>query len=300
MPTIALANGFSVRTYQVPPADFDLDKASDRERAIYGIPRCPVAFSDLAKRWEAKAQEFRIVEPAFEPREVKRKRLPGFRPGRSPKTSTIWSGGIVFPSSVDRIKFVEATWTMPHDPLLTGAKNGMSTWIGIDGDDGSGDVLQAGCDAGVTTPGDDPQRQFNPWWEWYPAGSFWITTVAVSPGDELTCLICVQPGSTSLASIFLGNVTTKVGCFFSAAAPPGVSLLGNCAEWIVEALEPCDNIPELARYTTVRFTECRAGTVGGYLLSPDGGNAINMVDASNAVISRGQILGKTEVHVSYV
>ena len=78
---------------------------------------------------------------------------------------------------------------------------------------------------------------FNPWWEWYPAGSFWITTVAVSPGDELTCLICVQPGSTSLASIFLGNVTTRVGCFFSAAAPPGVSLLGNCAEWIVEALK---------------------------------------------------------------
>ena len=107
MPTTALANGFSVRTYPVPPPSFDLDKATDRERAICGIPRPPVAFSDLAKRWEAKVGQFRIVEPIFEPRTLRRKRLPGFRPGYGPETSTIWSGGIVFPSSADRIKWVE-------------------------------------------------------------------------------------------------------------------------------------------------------------------------------------------------
>lgn len=304
MPKTALANGFSVRTYQVPPASFDLDKASDRERAIYGIPRCSVAFRDLAKRWEAKARQFRIVEPVFRPREIRRKRLPGFRPGYSPETSTTWSGGIVFPSSVDRVKWVEGTWTMPNDSPPAGAKHGIwytaSTWIGIDGDDGSGDVLQAGCDADVMTSGGALRHQFNPWWEWYPAGSFWITTMLVSPGEELTCLICVHPGSTTAASIFLGNVTTSVGCFFSVAAPPGIALLGNCAEWIVEALETYDNMPKLAKYTKVKFAECRAGTVGGYTVSPGSGSAIDMVDSSNVVISKGQILGKTEVQVSYV
>jgi len=304
MPSTVLANGFSVRTYQLPPADFDLDSASDRERAIYGIPRCSVAFSDLAKRWEAKARQFRIVEPVFRPRELRRKRLPGFRPGRSPETSTIWSGGIVFPSSIDRVKWIEGSWTAPNDSPPGGAKKGIwytaSSWIGIDGDDGSGDLLQAGCDADVKISGAVHQHQFNPWWEWYPAGSFWITSIPVSSGDELTCLICVHPGSTTAASIFFGNVTTGIGCFFSATAPPGIALLGNCAEWIVEALNTCDNTPELAKYTAVKFTECRAGTVRGYTVSPGSGSAIDMVDSSNVVISKGQILSKTEVQVSYV
>lgn len=305
MPTTPLANGFSVRTYPAPPPSFDFDKASDRERAICGIPRPSVAFSDLAKRWEAKAREFRIVEPIFEPRTLRRKRLPGFRPGYGPETSTIWSGGIVFPSNADRIKWVEGTWTMPIDSPSIGSRNGTShtasTWIGIDGDDGSGDVLQAGCDADVMMLLDGATRpQFHPWWEWYPAGSFWITTIIASPGDELTCLICVHPGSTTAASIFLGNVTTKVGCFFAATAPPGIRLLGNCAEWIVEALETHDNLPELAKNKTVKFTECRAGTVGGYTVSPGNGHAIHMVDSSNVVISKGEILSKTEVQVSYV
>jgi hypothetical protein len=91
-----------------------------------------------------------------------------------------------------------------------------------------------------------------------------------------------------------------VGCFFSATAPPGIRLLGNCAEWIVEALETYDNLPELAKNTTVKFTECRAGTVGGHTVSPGNGHAIDMVDSSNVVISKGQILSKTEVQVSYV
>jgi hypothetical protein len=35
-------------------------------------------------------------------------------------------------------------------------------------------------------------------------------------------------------------------------------------------------------------------------VSPGNGHAIDMVDSSNVVISKGQILSKTEVQVSYV
>jgi hypothetical protein len=193
---------------------------------------------------------------------------------------------------------------MPNASPPSGAQDGIwysaSTWIGIDGDDGSGDVLQVGCDADVIISGGVTQHQFYPWWEWYPAGSFWISTIPVSPGDELTCLMCVHALSTTTASIFLGNATTGVGCFFSAEAPNGTALSGNCAEWIVEALEIDTNVPELANYTIVEFTECNAGTIGGITVQPGGGNTINMVDSTNSVISRGKILSATEVQVSYV
>ena len=143
------------------------------------------------------------------------------------------------------------------------------------------------------------QRQFNPWWEWWPAGSYWISSIPVSAGDELTCLVCAHASDNS-GFVFLSNVTKAVGSFFSATAPTGVVLQGNCAEWIVEALEIDTNTPELAEYTPVEFKECNAGTFGGATVQPGTGNTINMIDASNNVISEGAILGPTEVQVMYV
>ena len=313
MPAKMLAHGVKVRTFPLPPPDFDPAKASNRERARYGIPRCPVEFPELAERLERRFRRrpFHIVKPIFRPMDYKRHHLIRKRQLRAlrakqhgPETTTIWSGGIVFPPPGDTMKWVEGTWIMPNSSPPAGAQDGVwysaSTWIGIDGDDGSGDVLQAGCDADVMTSGGVVQHQFNPWWEWYPAGSFWISTIPVSPGDELTCLICVQSGSTTQASIFLGNVTTSVGSFFAATAPGGTNLRGNCAEWIVEALEIDTSTPELAQYTTVEFTECNAGTVGGVSIQSGSGNTINMVDGGGSVISEGQLVGSTQVQVSYV
>jgi hypothetical protein len=88
---------------------------------------------------------------------------------------------------------------------------------------------------------------------------------------------------------------------FYATAPKKVSLIGNCAEWIVEALETGPKgMPELAHYTTVDFTNCEATTVAGKTVLPDRGNTINMVNSSNNVISKGKIVGSNEVMVTYV
>jgi hypothetical protein len=181
-----------------------------------------------------------------------------------------------------------------------------SFWIGLDGDDGSSDVLHAGCEVdtmNVSAAGGGAyvNTQFKPFWEWRPAGSFYITNMPVTNSDELTSLICLHQGSTNQATIFLGNLTTKIGLWFQATAPTGVSLSGNCAEWIVEALAIDTPAPELAIYGQgITFTECNAGTVSGRSVDLSTGGIINMVDASNKPISQADILSPTEVTVSYV
>jgi hypothetical protein len=204
------------------------------------------------------------------------------------------------------MKFVEGTWTMPGEVFALAADGvwySASTWIGMDGDDGSTDVLQAGCDVDVmtTTDGENLTPQYKPWWEWRPAGSFWITNMYVAAWDELTCLICMHQGSTNQATIFLGNLTRKEGLWFQATAPAGVSLLGNCAEWIVEALAINTQTPELAKYGIVNFSDCNAGTVAGRSVNLSTGNTINMVDEpTNKVISQATIFNPTAVTVAYV
>ena len=153
MGVLQLGKGFSVRTFRSPLEGFDPDQASDRERIVHGIPRCPVAFGALEQRMRTKLKNFSLIEPKFEPRDQSKK-LPNFRPAVAPQTTNNWCGGITFPPSGDPLKFVEGTWTMPAEvfpgSLTAGTINDVwytaSFWIGLDGDDGSSDVLHAGCE----------------------------------------------------------------------------------------------------------------------------------------------------------
>ena len=239
MGVLQLGKGFSVRTFEPPPEGFNPDKASDRERIVHGIPRCPVAFGALEQRMRTKLKNFRLIEPQFEPRDQS-KRLPNFRPAVAPQTTNNWCGGITFPPSGDALKFVEGTWTMPAEvfpgSLTAGTINDVwysaSFWIGLDGDDGSSDVLHAGCEVdtmNVSASGGGAyvNTQFKPFWEWRPAGSFYVTNMPVTNSDELTSLICLHQGSTNQATIFLGNLTTKVGLWFQATAPARRLALGK-------------------------------------------------------------------------
>jgi hypothetical protein len=305
MPVMNLPNGGTIRTFPMPPSGFDPLKADDRSLARYGFPRRPLD-SRMVARWEAVlSRPIRLVEPRFRAMPYKRRRLPDLMlcGAHSVETTGIWSGAVVHAPQGDSFKWVEGTWTVPNAYPPVGAQDGVwysaSTWVGIDGIDGSGDVLQAGCDSNVMTSGGSLQRQLNPWWEWWPGGSYWITTLAVSQGDTLNCLICVAEGSTTQAEIFLYNVTNNIAASFLATAPSGTSLIGNTAEWIVERLEIDTNVPELARYGDVYFDEANAGTVAGATLQPGSGNTINMVDENNQVISQGVIETSTLVQVKY-
>jgi hypothetical protein len=299
-----LPGGVTVRTFTPPPDGFDPVSADDRSLVAYGYPSRPED-SKMLERWErVLSRPIRLIRPTFRSMDYKRRRLPkaAGTARHATEFTDIWSGAVVHAPAGDTFKWIEGVWTVPNAFPPVGAADGVwysaSTWVGIDGIDGSGDVLQAGCDSDVMTSGGVTQRQLNPWWEWYPAGSFWITNLPVAQGDTLNCLICVTAGSATSAIIFLYNVTSGVGASFNATAPPGTSLVGNSAEWVVERLEIDTNTPELARYGDVYFDEARAATVSGALIDAGSGNVIDMVDSGNT-ISAGLIETPTLVQVRY-
>ena len=305
MKTISLPNGGTIRTFPQPPDDFNPVKADERLLAAYGFPRRPND-PKLAARWEAiLSRPIKFIEPTFREMTHKRRRLPQSlsRGAHGTETTDIWSGAVVHAPSGDPFQWVMGVWTVPNAYPPIGAQDGVwysaSTWIGIDGIDGSGDVLQAGCDSDVMTLIGILSHQLNPWWEWFPAGSYWITNFAVSQGDTLNCVICVSAGSTTEAVINLYNVTTNIAARFVATAPSGTSLAGNSAEWVVERLEIDTNTPELARYGDVYFDDATAGTVSGAFLEAGSGNTINMVD-NGQVISEGNIETAALVQVRYI
>ena len=49
----------------------------------------------------------------------------------------------------------------------------------------------------------------------------------------------------------------------------------------------------------MHFTQCDAGTVGGVSIQAGSGHTIDMVDASQNVISTGTLFGDTDVVVTY-
>src|ERR1700759_1214716 len=99
MSTKSFANGITITTYPAPPAAFDFEKASDDERAVYGLPRLPDASAELQKRWLDTFKKVRFIEPEFEEREVRPRKLPGTKTKQPEHAaqSNIWSGVVGFP-----------------------------------------------------------------------------------------------------------------------------------------------------------------------------------------------------------
>ena len=304
MSAIELPGGVTIRTFSQPPDGFDPVRADDRALLAYGYPGRPENPAML-ERWErVLSTPIQLIQPTFRSMPYKRRRLPEAtaRVEHGTESTDIWSGAVVHAPAGDSFKWIEGEWTVPNAFPPSGAVDGVwysaSTWIGIDGIDGSGDVLQAGCDSDVMTSGGTVQRQLNPWWEWFPAGSFWISNLPVAQGDTMDGLICVDTGSTTSATIYLLNITSRVGASFRATAPTGTTLAGNSAEWVVERLEIDTNAPELARYGDVYFAAAYAGTAAGAQMDASAGNVINMVD-SGYTISTGQIEAPALVQVRY-
>jgi hypothetical protein len=302
---IELPKGGSIRTFAQPPAGFNPLSAEERELAVYGFPHRPTQDPALLEHWRATlSRRIRVIRPRFRARDRRRLELPKrIRLGEHATQTNIWSGVIVHAAAGDAFSWIEGTFTVPNTyPPGTGSNGSWftaSTWLGIDGLDGSMDVLQAGCDSNVLDQSPPLKRELNLWWEWFPGDSFWVDNLPVVQGDTVTAVICVDAGSTTSATIFLHNVTSGLGASFAVTAPHEISLVGNCAEWIVEQIPVHGDPPELARYGDTYFDQTIAGTVQHQLVDAGSGDIVQMLGPGNAVISTGVIENSRLVQVKY-
>jgi hypothetical protein len=121
----------------------------------------------------------------------------------------------------------------------------------------------------------------------------------------ITALLCVGPGAGAIeAFAFLTNRTTGDSTSLSFDAPSGTTLMGNSAEWIVEAPTVGGQQSSLADYGEVFFSVCETmlGTLGtgGTTVNGGTGDNINMNDSSGSVVSRGNLITPTIIQCEYV
>jgi Peptidase A4 family len=270
-----------VRLFKSPPKGFNPLTAKDRELTVHGFPSRPDAkkYPALHARWEqVLSRPQRRLQPQFG---IRTDRLHGPRvKGKkvANDTSTNWSGSIGFAPGGDTVNWIEGQWTVPAVIAPGNGDYFSSAWIGIDGD-GSNDVLQAGTEHEVV----GGAHYTYLWWEWYPGPEIQVTNIPALSGHVMYCLICVL--STTEAIIYLNNITTGDYTSFAVSAPAGTTLMGNCAEWIVEAPRVDGSQSALARYGEVYFDECIAETGKSGLLFGGQGHQMFMIDGGGKTIS---------------
>jgi len=126
----------------------------------------------------------------------------------------------------------------------------------------------------------------------------------VEVGDLISCTVCAPFGPTHGTAMFnnlTSGVTANVGIDPPVGRPSAHPwgrwrLAGNVAEWIVE--DPGIPLCPFADYGSTFFSDCIAGSKN---IELDLGSAreLDMVDASNNVISTGTIESKRTLLCRY-
>lgn len=306
-PVLTLSNGIEVRTF-APPADFDPLTADDDTLLRNGFPARPPEGPHLDRFIQVLTRlkgRLHYIQPTLQ---VNADRFHGplrraAETQAGTETSHNWSGGVVYAPRGQSFSWVQGDWTVPSVGAPTaGPTYYCSSWIGLDGDRGSGDVCQAGVECDVSRTGTTPAPSTYPWFEWYPASEVAITNFPVNYGDSLTALVCAGPGAgATYAHLYFTNHTNGAYTSFSFQAPGQTKLVGNDAEWIVEAPLDGEVQTEMADYGQVAFSMCQAylGSTGPTVNSGTGNN-INMIDSNNQPVSNGSLTGPTGVQCDYV
>jgi len=137
---------------------------------------------------------------------------------------------------------VTGTFTVPSLAPGTSGSDKMAEWVGIDGGNGDGSLIQAGLNESPY-PGDPSETTIQPWWEILPASETYITSVQIRPGDLVT--VSIRQFNGTGWSITLTDLTNGEG-FSTDQTYTGPA---TSAEWIVEALTLNGQVSTLAPYS---------------------------------------------------
>jgi Peptidase A4 family len=320
MAVITLEGDVKVRTFRPPPPGFDPLTASAAQLNHHGFPARPddphllERYQRVFSRLKGK---FQYIEPTLR---IDRNRPPGPRSG--PPTLTLtsfnYSGGVVHAPAGQSFRGIQADWVIPNVyPPTQNLDYQCSVWIGLDGFDVSKDrVCQAGVRYEVYTLGNSLTRNVSLFAEWYPDNPLSVTALTVSPGDFVTVALCTtasdptKPDHIDTARAYFTNNTSghSTSMEFYPPTHSDIALIGNCAEWIVEAPT---NLPGLSNtlpdYGEVFFSSCEAylvGPAGTVTSTVDGGTGDNLniifPYPGGKVISQGTLVTPNIIQCSYV
>ena len=174
-------------------------------------------------------------------------------------TSSNWSGYAVAtnlnsPQS-NSVTAVSGSWTVP---TVTGTGTAYSAvWVGIDGDTSSS-VEQIGTEEDIV----NGRAEYSVWYEMYPLGSVAISSMSVSPGDNITASVQYLTSGTNAGKFQLTITDTSQtnDTFTTYQSASGAQR--SSAEWIVEAPSSNQGILSLANFGSVTFSNATA-TING-------------------------------------
>jgi hypothetical protein len=290
MPSLALGK-ITIHTFEPPPKGFDPLKASAGDLLRHGYPRRPDAEREpqAAAMWVDAMRrygQFEYVTPEIGER-PDHFHGPVRRTKDSPQhiangTSFNWSGEVVFIGQGDSFAWIIGQWTVPHVYAVPGVPGTQysSVWLGIDGD-GSSDVMQAGTES-------DSDGTCRAWFEWFPDFEHPINNFPVAYGDSMSLLLChtgVNNAGLDTAWLSFLNMTSKQSTSFTFTAPAGTTLVGNCAEAVVERPSVGGGLATLPRYGICELNDVTAYSKNGVAYPIATGLALSMVgnDATTVI-----------------
>ena len=308
-----------VTTAIAPPEGFDPLSASDQELATYGFPprpdpqAAPEAYASWARAMAASKK--RLI-PQLKVTNIfhgSNRRVPVQQLEDGSGNSSNWSGAVAY-SGATSYNNTTSFYEVSTDYVVPVAEQAFGTcsltsdyasaWVGIDGDGVSGggspkpDVLQAGvdfdasCSAGSTFP------SYYAWYEWYPNASQKIQNLAVSPGDDV--YVVVWDTSATSGHAYIVNINTNTATTLNFGPPAGTSLIGNCAEWIVERPSVNGGLATLTNYISDVFWASfawtfNAGFFPNYYPGSPGATLYTMLDNNSKPISFPTLLGTSGI-----
>ena len=266
-----------IRTFNKPPDGFDPLTASKEELIRHGFPlppdprRAPKQAVHFWRMAMGRAKHHVVPNLRVIPdrRRAKSKGIGG--PGHDTDYAN-WCGTVVYNPTLTAYGIYGA-WTIPAVQVPPGDANFLywsSIWIGLDGGNASGsqDCLQAGTEQDIGDPSvyEDPNWPFPYycWYQWYPGSPVGVTNFPVTPGQTVLVLITSSVGGQGANVQFL-NLNSGVFTSVVFFAPGATRLVGDSAEWILEAYP--NLLPD---FGIVNMTHTFGCTENGDTLVPNG------------------------------
>jgi hypothetical protein len=236
-------NVASIEAVQAPPAGFNPLIASDATLEAYAYPPRPDALKHPAEfaKWK-RAMAVKTTRTFGDLKQTGRYHGPAALTGvhrdygqrNTTYNSSNWSGfvnlnNLTSYNTKTSFYYIISDLVIPQvtNPTCSGWDYA-AEWVGIDGWN-SNDVLQAGI--GTDAACGNAQTTYA-WIEWYPYSESEIP-LAVAPGDDM--FIEVWDTSSTVGYAYVENISTGQVEEYKLTAPNGYKLVGNSAEWIVEA-----------------------------------------------------------------